>query len=492
MPRPSRKTVRVLARSAPGLLVATLLFLAARAQPTAAPDWLAPPMGRLPEPASVLAGPTCPTVTAVVFNPVQPYVNPANMYLSQPGIPPSIEPSGAFAYVQPASGGSAFYLRYSPLDMTMPDPFPPTYPFHITVRTAASPGWVFDSFGRAIVTQNLTGIAQPTPGMAAYSEELFGTGGAFAYDPAAGASSVTLTAVVLDPATGNHTALPGTNPRLAISLCEDGSNPGLWVTQQVIRVDGAVLPPDCLTCTSFHEMVQTFTVPSEVLVNWVELALPSVPSGSPPALGVTLLDPQTIVLPPPDPIVVTPTAAISSSLFPATPAWVPATPFATPVDLVPNHTYWLVLETDNKWVLGGDKSGSGFPGQELMGRDFGGSSLYNVTGTALSFRMIGTPKAPVAVTGGRHPLLLSAVVGPNPFRNAVFVRWSGGTGRLGIRVYDVTGKQVRQVPDAGAAVAGQWHWDGADDQGRRLASGTYFVRITDERGSAARRVVLIR
>jgi hypothetical protein len=62
-----------------------------------------------------------------------------------------------------------------------------------------------------------------------------------------------------------------------------------------------------------------------------------------------------------------------------------------------------------------------------------------------------------------------------------------------LQVHDVTGGIVRRL------VHGQLHagiheiaWDGTDDSGRRVASGTYFLRLTTGRGDLSRRITLLR
>ncbi len=46
------------------------------------------------------------------------------------------------------------------------------------------------------------------------------------------------------------------------------------------------------------------------------------------------------------------------------------------------------------------------------------------------------------------------------------------------RIYDLAGREVRRLADrAFAAGPHELRWDGADDQGRRLARGVYFVRL---------------
>ena len=59
-----------------------------------------------------------------------------------------------------------------------------------------------------------------------------------------------------------------------------------------------------------------------------------------------------------------------------------------------------------------------------------------------------------------------------------------------LTVHDVTGRRVADLPlSAGAASAS---WDGRDAAGRPTASGVYFLRLTDARGTASARVLRLR
>jgi len=82
-------------------------------------------------------------------------------------------------------------------------------------------------------------------------------------------------------------------------------------------------------------------------------------------------------------------------------------------------------------------------------------------------------ETPAATAGG-----LRAV--PNPFNPRTELRFVSETGgRCLVRIFDVAGRCVRSL-DAGrvpAGGAGAVVWQGRDDAGRELASGTYFARL---------------
>ena len=83
---------------------------------------------------------------------------------------------------------------------------------------------------------------------------------------------------------------------------------------------------------------------------------------------------------------------------------------------------------------------------------------------------------------------------PNPFNAATEVGYSlNRSAHVRLRVHDLAGRLVRTLVDdrrpAGAHVA---FWDGRDDQGRALASGTYVYRLETGTTSRVRRMVLLK
>ena len=83
---------------------------------------------------------------------------------------------------------------------------------------------------------------------------------------------------------------------------------------------------------------------------------------------------------------------------------------------------------------------------------------------------------------------------PNPFKDVTTIRFSlAKRSRVALAVYDLAGRRVRSL-EAGDMPAGlhELRWDGTNDQGRRAASGVYFVRMESESGTAAHRLNLVR
>lgn len=83
---------------------------------------------------------------------------------------------------------------------------------------------------------------------------------------------------------------------------------------------------------------------------------------------------------------------------------------------------------------------------------------------------------------------------PNPAQGNVSISYEllrDGPAR--VEVLDVSGRLVRVLRDGGRIRGAQVeHWDGIDMQGRPLASGVYFVRISTELGAIQRRLTIIR
>jgi len=87
---------------------------------------------------------------------------------------------------------------------------------------------------------------------------------------------------------------------------------------------------------------------------------------------------------------------------------------------------------------------------------------------------------------------------PNPFNPRTTIGYSvAAPGRVVLRIYDLTGREVRTLVD-GDAEPGEHVtvWDGTTDTGRRAASGVYFVRMetAGDAGAfrATRKLVLLK
>jgi len=86
------------------------------------------------------------------------------------------------------------------------------------------------------------------------------------------------------------------------------------------------------------------------------------------------------------------------------------------------------------------------------------------------------------------PENIALSISPNPFNSMLLINYSA-SGRGNIKIFDQTGHLLYRYPfkDSGA-----FTWDGCDEEGMPLSSGTYFVRIDTNDGSITRPVQLVR
>ncbi len=81
---------------------------------------------------------------------------------------------------------------------------------------------------------------------------------------------------------------------------------------------------------------------------------------------------------------------------------------------------------------------------------------------------------------------------PSPFHARATLRFTlAQAGRATLELFDVSGRKVRTLVD-GPREAGEQTivWDGADDGGRRLGAGLYWMQLRTERGYASSRRLL--
>lgn len=100
----------------------------------------------------------------------------------------------------------------------------------------------------------------------------------------------------------------------------------------------------------------------------------------------------------------------------------------------------------------------------------------------------GGDEPPAASTGIR------LTVSPNPFNPATRIRFELiHTEQVSVAIHDIRGRQVRELLDrpldAGRHVI---EWNGIDDRGMALPSGSYLVRLTSDSAIRTARLVLIK
>ena len=84
---------------------------------------------------------------------------------------------------------------------------------------------------------------------------------------------------------------------------------------------------------------------------------------------------------------------------------------------------------------------------------------------------------------------------PNPFNPSTVIRYGiADPGRVTVRIYDASGRLVRDLVDDAHAVPGAYvvRWDGTNDEGRRVASGVYFYRLDSAGTTRVRKMVVLK
>jgi subtilisin-like proprotein convertase family protein len=83
---------------------------------------------------------------------------------------------------------------------------------------------------------------------------------------------------------------------------------------------------------------------------------------------------------------------------------------------------------------------------------------------------------------------------PNPFNPMTNIRFDlPQSSRVNLQIFDIGGRLVRTlVDDQLPAASHVFPWDGTDDTGRRVASGTYTFRIITSRQAAAGKMMLVK
>jgi hypothetical protein len=110
--------------------------------------------------------------------------------------------------------------------------------------------------------------------------------------------------------------------------------------------------------------------------------------------------------------------------------------------------------------------------------------------------VIHLPMTPTAVEQSEQgtPALALWQNRPNPFRPATSIHYSvPRETHVSLVVFDVSGRTVARLVDrVEPSGRHETRWTGRDDQGRAVASGVYWYRLTTELGTQTRRLVLAR
>ncbi len=129
------------------------------------------------------------------------------------------------------------------------------------------------------------------------------------------------------------------------------------------------------------------------------------------------------------------------------------------------------------------------PSPRLVAGTFARGAYARDVDTVLS---LDDPTADEPVAAPRTSRLLPAA--PNPFNPRTSIRWEQARGAaVAVDLFDLRGRRVRTLLRSHTG-AGRHRvtWDGTDDQGRTVASGTYLVRLRIGTRQLTGRVTLVR
>jgi len=363
---------------------------------------------------------------------------------------------------------------------------------------AGSMPWL--QFVPPIITRALAGVAEPPKTTSAIEvRQTTGTSAnniTTAYDPDGAA---TMPAASNAPPTG---AFAGPHPVVSHAICDGGGDVGaLRVAQSVRRTDTSISDRP-------EELAQRFTVPEPVELRWVELAV-SVTSGT---VTPALTAPEMPVVPPtyvaitdgvsdPPPFGMPPSLVeaplpvyYSFAYYGSTPApcWAANLDFDQTITLYPGHDYWLYVRNAYPFTLMARTLTGSEPPEFTSGiggfytRSAGNLPWAAVSGSLLSFKIVGRPTAPVSAPSAQ--VAFSLHVTRNPARGVAEVTWSGAVGPVRFDVLDARGRRV--ATSVGGA-AGTWSW--SPPGSRPLDAGVYFVQARDSQNRhAVARFVVVR
>jgi hypothetical protein len=176
-------------------------------------------------------------------------------------------------------------------------------------------------------------------------------------------------------------------------------------------------------------------------------------------------------------------------------------------------------EGENSWIDHINPTGSGF----LILHD--GNNAYNcgVANDAGTYKTVGTSFELGLLTDNTPPstraVLLDSImhffgitpgvtetvkhsdlnysyfeIYPNPFSKLTNISFSTGQSAksIGIKIYDATGRLVRQWDNSTIGLSDHVIWSGKDNRGRKLPQGVYFVKFTAEDFAKTQKIILLK
>jgi len=93
------------------------------------------------------------------------------------------------------------------------------------------------------------------------------------------------------------------------------------------------------------------------------------------------------------------------------------------------------------------------------------------------------------VVGSLHPKLS---ISPNPFTEMTEIKWLLPEGSFQLKIYDATGKSVRQLDYRMLKPSDHIIWSGTDASGKKLPAGVYFCRLETAGFNETKKTVKLR
>jgi hypothetical protein len=167
----------------------------------------------------------------------------------------------------------------------------------------------------------------------------------------------------------------------------------------------------------------------------------------------------------------------------------------------PGDNRYEVWLGDRLWETGPDQPGSGTFTWNWTVPDTSSASVHLVVTATDAFGNVSTARsAEFTILSGatdvpdrrRGPVFSPPA--PNPFNPRTVLRFDlPASGPVRVTIHDAQGRRVRTLLAAGRPAGPlSLTWDGRDDAGQRLASGTFFARLETAGGVWSRKMTLLK
>lgn len=180
-------------------------------------------------------------------------------------------------------------------------------------------------------------------------------------------------------------------------------------------------------------------------------------------------------------------AAGTVTLDPDTRYWVSLGSQVPPPGTADQRAYWRYTSSTSTSGPGSMAGGSYFSSDQ--------GASWNLIGPSWNPIFQVHVTAPTAAPGIRATPISLHQNTPNPFNPRTVIRYELPVDGLqtSLRIYDLRGSLVRTLVD-GAQPAGmnRASWDGRDESGRTVASGSYFYRLTVGGQSQTKKLMLLK